>query len=185
MKRSFYEMLEVPRQATQEQIDDAYHRLREKLEKTTSVRGTAEAMTELNMIREGYGILSNPEKRAVYDAKLYATEKGIDLVFFPKDEKAVKKLGVNSVVFAALACVLTYMVYQKFTRETGGPRVDTTVDVAKPKAAVPVPEMPKADVARAEAVNAEAAKVESLPPGATIKPAQPAAPAADAKGPAK
>ena len=176
MKRSFYEMLDVPRQATQGQIDAAFHALTVRLESSTSVRGTAEAMSELNMIREGYAILSNPEKRAVYDAKLYATEKGVDLVFFPKDTKAVRKLGINSMIFAALACVLTFMLYQRFTREPGGTRADQAVDVAgkaKPSAppvAAPKNEMPPADIARAEAVNAEAARQESMPAAAKPPP---------------
>ena len=75
MKRSFYEMLEVSRKATREEIDEAYARLTQKLGATTSVRGTADALSQLNMIREGYNILANPEKRAMYDAKLYATEE--------------------------------------------------------------------------------------------------------------
>src|SRR3954467_3256747 len=117
MKRSFYEMLDVPRKATQEQIDVAFGELTRKLDSTTSVRGTAEAMNELTMLRDGYNILSDPEKRSVYDAKLYATEAGIQLIFFPKDTKAVKKLGIDTVIFAALACVFTFMIYQRLTRE--------------------------------------------------------------------
>ena len=89
MKRSFYEMLEIPRKASQNQIDNAYALMTEKLGTDTNVRGTAEALSQLNMLREGYNLLSNPEKRALYDAKLYATEAGITLMFFPKDTKAV------------------------------------------------------------------------------------------------
>jgi len=117
MKRSFYEMLAIPRKATQNQIDNAYASMTEKLGTDTNVRGTAEALSQLNMLREGYNLLSNPEKRALYDAKLYATEAGITLMFFPKDTKAVKKLGIDTVIFATLACVFTYVVYQKMTRE--------------------------------------------------------------------
>jgi len=117
MKISFYEMLEIPRKATQNQIDNAFARMTEKLDATTNVRGTAEAMSQLNILREGYNILSNPEKRAMYDAKLYATDAGIQLMFFPKDEKAVKKLGIETVIFFALACVFTYVIYQKLARE--------------------------------------------------------------------
>ena len=127
MKRSFYEMLEIPRKASQNQIDNAYASMTEKLGTDTNVRGTAEALSQLNMLREGYNLLSNPEKRALYDAKLYATDAGITLMFFPKDTKAVKKLGIDTVVFATLACVFTYVVYQKMTREANPIRVEQAI----------------------------------------------------------
>ena len=142
MKRSFYEMLAIPRKASQNQIDNAYASMTEKLGTDTNVRGTAEALTQLNMLREGYNLLSNPEKRALYDAKLYATEAGITLMFFPKDTKAVKKLGIDTVIFATLACVFTYVVYQKMTRDANPIRVEQAqaeqVMADAPKAALPV-----------------------------------------------
>ena len=141
MKRSFYEMLAIPRKATQNQIDNAYASMTEKLGTDTNVRGTAEALSQLNMLREGYNLLSNPEKRALYDAKLYATEAGITLMFFPKDTKAFKKLGIDTVIFATLACVFTYVVYQKMTREANPIRVEQAtaekVMTDAPKAALP------------------------------------------------
>ena len=162
MKRSFYEMLEVSRKATREEIDEAYARLTQKLEATTSVRGTADALSQLNMIREGYNILADPEKRTLYDAKLYATEAGITLMFFPKDTRAVKKLGIDTLIFAALACVFTYVVYQKMTREANPARAD---QIKIEKAA--------ADVPKAEIVQAAV-------PGPTVSTIEPAATTADA-----
>ena len=142
MKRSFYEMLEIPRKASQNQIDNAYASMTEKLGTDTNVRGTAEALSQLNMLREGYNLLSNPEKRALYDAKLYATEADITLMFFPKDTKAVEKLGIDTVIFATLACVFTYVVYQKMTREANPIRVEQAqaekLIADAPKAALPV-----------------------------------------------
>ncbi len=152
MKRSFYEMLEVPRKATREQIDIAYAIMTQKLGATTNVRGTADSLSQLNMIREGYSILSDPEKRAMYDAKLYATEAGITLMFFPKDTKAVKKLGIDTVIFASLACVFTYVVYQKMTREANPVRLEQ----AKTEKAVA--EAPTAEAPAKTATAAELAK---------------------------
>ena len=146
MKRSFYEMLEVSRKATRAEIDAAYAQLTQKLGATTSVRGTADALSQLNMIREGYNILADPEKRAMYDAKLYATEAGITLMFFPKDTRAVKKLGMDTLIFAALACVFTYVIYQKMTREANPVRVDQ-VTIEKAASDVPKAEIATAAVA--------------------------------------
>ena len=160
MKMSFYEMLDVPRKAPQAQIDRAYAMLTAKLGATTSVRGSAETLTQLNMIKDGYRILSDPEKRAMYDAKLYASDAGIKLMFFPKDTKAVKKLGIDTMIFALLACVFTYVIYQKLVREPEALRVEQS------KAA----EMPKGDMAKTEArVNAPA------PVNAAVNPSDPKA----------
>ena len=62
-------------------------------------------------------------------------------MFFPKDTKAVKKLGIDTVIFATLACVFTYVVYQKMTREANPIRVEQAtaekVMTDAPKAALP------------------------------------------------
>ncbi len=115
MKLSFYEMLEVSRKATQEEIDAAFKRMTEKLGATTSVRGSAESLTQLNLIRDGYLFLSNPEKRVMYDAKLHATEHGIKLMFFPKDT-ARRSRSSASTRWRCLRCwpaCFTYVLYQK------------------------------------------------------------------------
>lgn len=177
MKRSFYEMLEVSRKATKGEIDEAYARLTQKLGATTNVRGTAESLTQLNMIREGYNILSDPEKRAMYDAKLYATEAGITLMFFPKDTKAQKKLGIDTMIFAVLACVFTYMIYQKLTHEANPVNVERA-KASQPKADVLKVDVPKADVAKTDAPKADV-------PSPVAAPVEPPANAPDAKGIAK
>jgi curved DNA-binding protein CbpA len=156
-KRSFYEMLDVPRNATQAEIDTAFASLTEKLGSDTSVRGNAATQTELNILRDGYRILCDPEKRAMYDAKLHATEHGIKLMFFPKDTKAQKQLGLQTVFFALLACVFTYMIYQRLMHDPGPTGIDQTV-VAKKKGA-PAP-----------GKAALAAEPAASPPDATANP---------------
>jgi len=124
MKRSFYEMLGVPHDADQAQIDSAYASLTQKLGATTSVRGTTETMTELTLIREGYKILSDQKKRARYDAKLHAAETGVQLIFFPEGAVAHKKLGIETLIFAVVASVLTYVVYQQMVHQVDSVRVE-------------------------------------------------------------
>jgi len=133
MKRSFYEMLGVPHDADQARIDAAYHDLSDKLLKTTNLRGTSESMTELTMIRDGYRILSDPKKRAVYDAKLMASESGVELIFFPEGGSATKKLGIETVVFAMLASILVYIIYQQLNRQVDEVRVTYSQAVIKKK----------------------------------------------------
>ena len=132
MKRSFYEMLEVRHDADQSQIDAAYALATAKLN-TTNVRGVAAAVTEAQLIQDGYQILSNPEKRALYDAKLHADEVGIKLMFFPEDNSARRKLGMETVVFAGLAAVFGTIVYQKMAIKMDEVRVEHVQAVARQK----------------------------------------------------
>ena len=140
MKRSFYEMLEVRHDADQSQIDAAYALATAKLN-TTNVRGVAAAVTEAQLIQDGYQILSNPEKRALYDAKLHADEVGIKLMFFPEDNTARRKLCMETVVFAGLAAVFGTIVYQKMAIKMDEVRVEHVQAVARQKE-----EQPKAVV---------------------------------------
>ena len=133
VKRSFYEMLGVPHDATKEQIDAAYHDLSDKLSKTTNLRGTSEAMTELTMIRDGYRILSDPQKRKMYDAKILAAETGVQLMFFPEGGTATKKLGLEAVIFAALVSTLGYIVYQQMNKQMDEVRLTYSQAVIKKK----------------------------------------------------
>jgi len=133
VKRSFYEMLGVPHDASKEQIDAAYHDLSDKLSKTTNLRGTSEAMTELTMIRDGYRILSDPQKRKLHDAKILAAETGVELMFFPEGSTGVKKLGIEAVVFAALVSTLGYIVYQQMNKQMDEVRLTYSQTVIKKK----------------------------------------------------
>ena len=131
MKRSFYEMLGVPHDADKAQIDAAYAQLTAKLSTSTNVRGTTEAMTELELIRDGYRILSDPKRRSMYDAKLHAAETGVELMFFPEGSGARSKLGIETLIFAALASVLSYIVYHQLVRQVDEVRVEHVQTVTR------------------------------------------------------
>ena len=98
MKRTFYEILGVPHDADQAVLDTAYAAAQAKVQEAIKL-GTAEASMEAQLVKDGYQMLSDPAKRARYDAKLAADEKGVKLMFFTDDKNAQRKLGIQTFIF--------------------------------------------------------------------------------------
>ena len=110
MKLSLYDVLGVARDADQAQIDMAYAAAEEKLNVVT-VRGMAAATAELRMLRDGYLLLSNPERRTEYDAKLKADEVAASLPLITVNAPVRRRLGLETVVLAAVTAVLGSVAY--------------------------------------------------------------------------
>ncbi len=121
MKRTFYELLEIDRDADQAQIDAAYQSAVAKLNVVTR-RGVAESLAEEQLLRDGYTILSNPEKRALYNAKLHAEENGetpisSTLNSVRRDSAAKNSTftvfpAVLAAIFVAIAAIIGVSVYR-------------------------------------------------------------------------
>ncbi len=75
-KRDYYEILGLPREASPQDIKSAYRKLAVKLhpDKNPGDKSAEEAFKEA---AEAYGVLGDPEKRAVYDQYGHAGLKGI------------------------------------------------------------------------------------------------------------
>ncbi len=73
-KEDYYEILKVPRNATDEDIKKAYRKLAMKYHPDRN-KGDKEAEAKFKTVNEAYEILSDKEKRAMYDAHGHA---GID-----------------------------------------------------------------------------------------------------------
>src|SRR3982751_6052696 len=116
MKRSFYEMLGVPQDADLPHIDKAYAVAMAKFS-AANTRGVSDAVNEAQLIRDGYAILSDPKKRALYNAKLMADQTGVKLMFFPEGPMQRRKLGVQIAVLLGLVLVLSGIVYQQMSKQ--------------------------------------------------------------------
>jgi molecular chaperone DnaJ len=69
--KDYYAILGVPRNATQEEIKRAYRRLALKYHPDRNP-GNKEAEEKFKEISEAYQVLSDPEKRAIYDSQGFA-----------------------------------------------------------------------------------------------------------------
>ena len=98
MAKDYYKILGVPRNATQEEIKKAYRRLAMKYHPDKN-KGNKEAEEKFKEINEAYAVLSDPEKRRMYDMygstefhKRYSTE---DIFRGFNFEDIFQDLGIN------------------------------------------------------------------------------------------
>ena len=68
---SYYDVLEIPKNASLEQIKDAYRSLAKKYHPDVS-KNSAEAVEQFTLIQEAYRVLSDPNRRKRYDQELQA-----------------------------------------------------------------------------------------------------------------
>lgn len=161
MKRSFYEMLGVAHDADQTQIDIAYAQTSAKFN-AANLRGVTAAVIEARLIQDGYRILSNPEQRARYDAKLLEGEIDGSRQFFPDDYNDRRRLGIGTVVLIALTTVLGAIVYKNLASKMDEVRVEHVQAIARHKE-----EQPKAvviDTIHTQAAIANVSSISSDPP---------------------
>ncbi|HOA74716.1 MAG TPA: DnaJ C-terminal domain-containing protein [Phycisphaerae bacterium] len=74
-ERDYYEVLEVPRNASPDQIKSAYRRLAKKYHPDRN-RGDKNAENRFKEVHEAYEVLNDPAKRRVYDLHGHAGVRG-------------------------------------------------------------------------------------------------------------
>lgn len=118
MDKNLYSILEVGRRATQETITAAYEALAKKYAGMPEGVSEEEAQNRLKAIREAYRVLSNPERKEIYDRWLESTD-------LPPDPVEVvpfwtpTKLGA-----AALALLVGGLAYYNYSLEQSRKRLE-------------------------------------------------------------
>ncbi|PKI34648.1 hypothetical protein CRG98_044962 [Punica granatum] len=77
---SFYEILGIPVAATSEEIKTAYRRLALVCHPDVAAVRRKDAADQFMRIHAAYSTLSDPQKRAVYDGKLYRNSRPLTVV---------------------------------------------------------------------------------------------------------
>ena len=98
--RDYYETLEVPRGATEEEIRKAYRKLARKHHPDVN-RSDKSAEEKFKEINEAYQVLSDPEKRKRYDQLGANWKAGSDFTPPPGSARAQVRASVTSRTYSA------------------------------------------------------------------------------------
>ena len=138
MKRSYYEIMGVAQDADQAAIDATYAQAMVRLKEDVR-RGVSDAATEAQLIRDGYRILSDPEKRADYDRHLTAVKSSAAARVVPEMAGVSRKLGLHTLMLITLVAVVCGVAYTQVTRRMDAVKVEYAAAVARKQAAQNLP----------------------------------------------
>ena len=87
-KRDYYDVLGISRSADKSTIKRAYRKLAKKYHPDTNA-GNAQAEEKFKEATEAYNVLSNPEKKKLYDQLLMAVQAAVEHMAMETDLAAV------------------------------------------------------------------------------------------------
>lgn len=134
MKKTLYDSLHVPSNASAELIELAYQVRKKRLKDATD----HESQNELKFVQEAFAILSDRQQRARYDQSLDSQTPNDDSAIYASNEEVegsnysgTMKLLVLATI--AVACFLAYQLFIKESRKTGASVRETSTQEKNPK----------------------------------------------------
>src|SRR5437762_11659758 len=100
MKKTLYDILELPRNATPTEVLRAYQRLRKQQREGATA---ADARTQ-GLWHEAYEVLSDDARRAAYDASLS------DPTFFGRARRTIDMKRVGIAIALVIAAIALYLI---------------------------------------------------------------------------
>ncbi len=130
MKYTHYDILQVSPKANLEVIKAAYTHIKPTL-LTAASGGSEDAKNQLLFLEEAYSVLSSPEKRAIYDAKLsdnFASPSYHQSITHVDDESVFstswRESTVGRILIAGIFFAVVFSVY-KFIGQRGEQKIQT------------------------------------------------------------
>lgn len=90
----YYGILGLPRTATQVEVKKRYRRLARRTHPDVN-HGSKTAEERFKLVNEAYGVLSNPEKRSMYDKSLQVAEQKSTPKIDPKKKKDLETIALT------------------------------------------------------------------------------------------
>jgi len=138
-KKTLYDILQVPRDATEADIDLAYERQKAVLERAAPPDPNAQGL-----LHEAHQVLKNPKRRAAYDASLVtaeersaAAQQAPDLVLEPDAPSRAPKVPWIAIAIAAVVGLVVLFFVMRPAQTPSPPKPQAAVE--PPKAEPPAP----------------------------------------------
>ena len=132
MKQTLYELFALIPEATQAKIDVAYAAVRARLQPGID-RADTDALNLSRLLKDGYRILSDPERRARYDASI-RTQLELERSQIVYESVGVFRIGLGVIITLAIFIAAGLWAHLKMLNKSEDIRVEYAETVRQKKA---------------------------------------------------
>lgn len=144
MKQTLYELLALKPEASQPEIDAAYAAAQTRLQPGID-RADPDALNLSRMLKDGYRILSDPERRARYDASVQ-TEAELERMQIVYESVGVFRIGLGVIITLVLLIAVGLWFNLKMLNKSEDIRVEFAETARQKKAEQDKPQIINIDV---------------------------------------
>lgn len=132
MKQTLYELLALKPEASQAEIDVAYAAVRARLQPSID-RADTDAVNLSRLLKDGYRILSDPERRARYDTSI-RTQTELERSLIVYESVGVFRVGLGVIITLVVLIAAGLWVHLKMLHKSEDIRLECAETVRQKKA---------------------------------------------------